>query len=133
MSEDEGEEVEVEDTKGGVLRLSPQEDPPRSDDALVSSSGTFDDLISINFTHLVASPGITLEGLAGLWTPESRIDPIDQSSNSIMATTSYALEAPSTTAPTQGGAIMATTSHTLKAPTVTAPVHQLASHRGATS
>ena len=32
LSEDEREEVEAEDTEGGVLQLSSQEDPPRPDD-----------------------------------------------------------------------------------------------------
>ena len=50
-----------------------------------------------------------------------------------MATTSYALEAPSITTPAQGGAIMAKTSHDPEDPAVTAPAHPSASHGGATS
>ena len=133
LSEDEGEEVEAEDTEGGVLRLSSQQDPPRCDDAPVSSSDTMDDTLSINFAHPVVSPGITLEGVAGLQTVESRIDLIDQSSSLVMATTSHVVEAPSITAPAYGGAIMATTSQALETPAVTAPVYLSASHGGGTS
>ena len=133
LSEDEGEEVEAEDTEGGVLRLSSQQDPPRCDDAPVSSSDTLDDPLSISFAHPAASPGITLEGVAGLQTVESRIDPIDQSSTLIMASTSHVVEALSITAPAYGGAIMATTSHTPETPAVIAPVYPSASHGGETS
>ena len=126
--------------------MSPQEDPPRFDDALVSSLVTFDDLISINLIHPAASPRITLEGLARLQTLESRIDPIDQSSASIMAKISHAPEALSVTTPAHPSAshgsatinqssasITATTSHALEAPSMTAPAHPSASHGGATS
>ena len=56
--------------------------------ALATSSGMFDDLINIPFTHPLPSPGIIFKGLACLQTPKCRIDPIDQSSSSIVATSS---------------------------------------------
>ena len=97
LSEDEEEQFEVENTEEGISQLNLREDPPRFDDAPASSSSTFDDLVNINFIHLATSPGITLEGLVGLQTLKSRVDLVDQSLASIIATTSQAPEAPTIT------------------------------------
>ena len=88
LSEGEEKEHETEDIVEDISQLKLHGDPPQADDIPASSSGTFDDLVSINFSHLVASPRITLEGLVGLQTPESRIDPLDQSSTSVIVITS---------------------------------------------
>ena len=106
LSEDEEEKVEVEDTEEGISQLNLQEDPPRPYDAPASSSGTFDDLVTITFPCPAASPGITLEGLTGLQTPESRVDPANRSSASTIAITSQASEAPVIT-----GSAQPSTSH----------------------
>ena len=68
---------EEEDTKEDISRMNLHKDPPRSDDAPASSSSIFDNLLAITFTHPAVSPRITLEGLTGLQTPESRVDPAD--------------------------------------------------------
>ena len=86
--EEEEEKYEVEDVEEDISQLKSFKDPPQAEDIPASSSGTFDDLISLNFSHPIPSPWITLEGLAGLQTPESRVDPLDQSSMSVIVTTS---------------------------------------------
>ena len=55
------------------------------------------------------SPGITLEGLAGLRTPESGINPLDQSSSSVATAAAGVSEIPTVADPSlpsasQGGA-----------------------------
>ena len=77
-----------------VPRLEPHQDPPQAGDAPASSSGTFDDLMSLNFSQPAVSTGITLEGLAGLQTPESGINPLEQSSSSIATATAGVSEIP---------------------------------------
>ena len=99
----------MEEVKDNLSQLKLHEDPLEAGNILASSFGTFDDLENITFSHFVPSPGITLEGLASLQTPDSRIDPHDQSSTSVAATTSRIPEAPpiiaSSLLPTnQGGA-----------------------------
>ena len=66
-----------------VPQLELCKDLPQVADAPASSSGTFDDLVSLNLSQPAVSPGITLEGLAGLQTPESGINPLDQSYSSV--------------------------------------------------
>ena len=56
-------------TEDDLSQLKLHEDPPEAGNILASSSRTFDDLFDITFSHLAPSPGITLEGLAGLQTP----------------------------------------------------------------
>ena len=80
LSEGEEDEHETEDIAEDISQLKLHGDPPQAKDIPASSYGTFDDLVSIDFPHPVGSLGITLEGLAGLQTPESRIDHVYQSS-----------------------------------------------------
>ena len=77
LSEDKEEEHEVEEVEDDLSQVKPHKDPPQAGDIPATSSGTFDDLVNINFSHPLPSTGITLEGLAGLQTPESIIDPQD--------------------------------------------------------
>ena len=81
LSEDEEEGYEIEGVEEDTPQLELHEDPPQVGDAPASSSGTFDDLLSIDFSQAIASLGITLEGLAGLQTLESGINLLDQSSS----------------------------------------------------
>ena len=109
LSEDEEEGREVEEDEEDVPQLELHEDPPHVSDAPVSSSGTFDDLMSLDFSQAAASLGITLEGLAGLQTPESGINPLDQSSSSVATATAGVSEIPTIADPSlsstsQGGA-----------------------------
>ena len=109
LSEDEEEDQEVEEVEVDVPQLELWQDPPQVADAPASSSGTFDDLMSLNFSQPAASPGITLEGLAGLQTPESGINPLDQSSSSVAMATVGISEIPTVADPSrplasQGGA-----------------------------
>ena len=55
------EEVEAEDTEGGDLRLSSQQDPPRCDDPPVSSSDVLEDPLSMSFPDPAVSAGIIVE------------------------------------------------------------------------
>ena len=87
LSEDEEEDHEVKEVDVDVPQLELHKDPPQVDDAHASSSGNFDDLMSLDFSQAVVSPGITLKGLAGLQTPESGINPLDQSSSSVATAT----------------------------------------------
>ena len=96
LSEGEEDKHENEDIAEDIFQLKIHGGPPQAEDIPASSSGTFDDLVSIDFPHPVASTGITLEGLARLQTPESRIDPVDQFSSSIIVTTSRVPEGPAT-------------------------------------
>ena len=66
LSEDEEEDQEVEEVEVDVPQLELCKDLPQVADAPASSSGTFDDLVSLNLSQPAASPGITFEGLAGL-------------------------------------------------------------------
>ena len=50
LSEDEEEDHEVEEVEVDVPQLELHEDPPQVGDAPASSSGTFDDLMSLNFS-----------------------------------------------------------------------------------
>ena len=77
LSEDEEEGQEIEEVEEDTAQLELHEDPPQVVDALASSSGTFDDLLSIDFSQAAVSPRITLEGLARLQTPESGINLLD--------------------------------------------------------
>ena len=109
LSKDEEEDHEVEEVEMDVPQLELHEDPPQVGDAPTSSSGTFDDLMSLNFSQPAASPGITLEGLAGLQTPESGINPLDQSSSSVATAAAGVSEIPTVADPlfpsaSQGGA-----------------------------
>ena len=131
LSEEEGEEVEVEDTEGGDLRLSSQQDPPRCDDPPVSSSDMVEDPLTMSFADPVGSAGIIVEGVAGLETIGSRIDPIGQSLGLVTASTSHVVGVSSITAACEG-TIVVTTSHTPESIAVTAPVDLLASHGGGT-
>ena len=70
-----------------VPQLELGKDPPQVADVPASSSGTFDDLVSLNFSQPVVSPGITLKGLAGLQTPKSGINPLNQLSSSVATAT----------------------------------------------
>ena len=108
LSEGEEEEHEAKDIEEDISQLKIYGHPALANDIPASSSRTFNDLVSIDFPHPVASPGITLEGLVRLQTPESRIDPMDQSSTSVVVTTSRVPEAPVATDPShppasQGG------------------------------
>ena len=110
LSEDEEEGREVEEVEEDVPQLEPHEDPPQVGDSPASFSGTFDDLMSLNFSQAVVSPGITLEGLAGLQTPESGINPLDQSSSSVATATARVSKIPTVADPSlpstsQGGAV----------------------------
>ena len=78
----------MEEVEDDLSQLKLHEEPPKAGNILASSFGTFNDLVNITFLHLAPSPGIALKGLAGLQTPESRIDPHDQSSTSAATTTS---------------------------------------------
>ena len=109
LSEDEEEGHAIEEFEEDILQLELHEDPPRASDAPASSSWTFDDLLSLDFSQTITSPGITLEGLAGLQTPESGINLLDQSSSSVIVATTRASEAlvavdPSPPSTSQGGA-----------------------------
>ena len=109
LSEDEKEGHEIEEVEEDILQLELHEDLPQASDTLASSSGTFDDLLSLDFSQAITSPGITLEGLAGLQTPESGINILDQSSSSVIVATTRASEAPVAVDPlppstSQGGA-----------------------------
>ena len=108
LSEDEEEDHEVEDVEMDDSQLELCKDPPQVADAPASSSGTFDDLVSLNFSQPAASPGITLEGLAGLQTPESGINPLDQSSSSVATATVGVSGVPTAAGPSasQGGAVI---------------------------
>ena len=77
--------MEVEDD---LSQLKLHEDPLEATNIPVSSSETYDDLVTIHFSHPILSSGVTLEGLADLQTLESMIDPHDQSSTSAATTTS---------------------------------------------
>ena len=101
--------------------MSSQQDPSRCDDPPVSSSDMLDDPLTMSFADPAGSAGITVEGVAGLQTVGSKIDPIDQSSTLVMASTSHVVEA-SSISTACGGAIMATTSQTPESTAVTAPV-----------
>ena len=108
LSKDEEEGHEEEEVEEDFPQLELHEDPLQVGDAPASSSGTFDDLLSLDFSQAPASPGITLEGLAALQTPESGINPLDQSSSSIIVATTRVPEAPAAANPSlpstsQGG------------------------------
>ena len=65
--------------------------------------------MSLNFSQPAVSPGITLEGLAGLQTPKNGIKPLDQSSSSVATATVGVSEIstaadPSHPSASQGGA-----------------------------
>ena len=109
LSEDEEEGQEIEKVEKDTPQLELYEDPPQVGDVPASSSRTFDDLLSIDCSQAVVSPGITLEGLAGLQTPESGINLLDQSSSSVAVATTRVSEARATANPSppstsQGGA-----------------------------
>ena len=109
LSEDEEEGHEIEEVEKDIPQLELHEDPPRASDAPASSSGTFDDLLSLDLSQATTSPEITLEGLAGLQTPESGINPLDQSSSFVTTTTARVPEIPTVADPSlpstsQGGA-----------------------------
>ena len=109
LSEGEEDEHKTEDIVEDISQLKLHGDPSQAEDIPASSSGTFDELVNIDFPRPIASPGITLEGLAGIQTPESRIDPMDQSLSSAIVTTSRVPKAPILTNPShppasQGGA-----------------------------
>ena len=109
LSEDEEEDQEVEEVEVDVPQLKLCKDFSQVADVPASSSGTFDDLVSLNLSQPAASPGITLEGLAGLQTPESGINPLDQSSSSVAMATAGVSEIPTAADPShpsasQGGA-----------------------------
>ena len=59
------------------------DNPLESFNAPIVYLRTFNGLVIISFSQPPLSPGITLEGLADLSTPECGIDPIDQSSTSV--------------------------------------------------
>ena len=109
LSKDEEEGHEIVEVEEDIPQLELHEDPLRANDAPASSSETFDDLLSLDFSQTITSPGITLEGLAGLQTPESGINLLDQSSSSVIVATTRASEAlvavdPSPPSTSQGGA-----------------------------
>ena len=109
LSEDEEEDHEVEEVEVDVPQLKLHEDPPQVGDAPASSSGTFDDLMSLNFSQAAVSPEITLEGLVGLQNPESGINPLDQSSSYVAMATARVSKIPTAADPSlpsasQGGA-----------------------------
>ena len=131
LSEEVGEEVEAEDTEGGDLRLSSEQDPPRCDDPPVSSSDVLEDPLTMSFADPAGSAGIIVEGVAGLQTIGSRIDPIGQSSTLVTASTSHVVGVSSISTACEG-TIVATTSHTPESTAVTAPVDLPASHGGGT-
>ena len=94
-----------------VPQLELRKDPPQVANAPASSSETFDDLMSLNVSQPAVSPGITLEGLAGLQTPESGINPLDQSSSSVATAIVGVSEIPTAADPShpsasQGGAVI---------------------------
>ena len=80
-------------------------DSPASSNPPTIFSGTFDDLVSISFTHPLLSLGVTFKELVWLKTLECGIDPVDQSSTTV---TSFPLQTPPTPSdkrhPSQGGA-----------------------------
>ena len=99
----------MEEVEDNISQLKLHEDPPKAGNILASSFRTFDDLVNITFSHPAPSPGITLKGLAGLQTPESRIGLHDQLYTSTRATTSQTPKPPAVTASSpppnnQGGA-----------------------------
>ena len=69
LSEDEEEDQGVEEVEVDVPQLELYKDLPQVADAPASSSGIFNDLVSLNLSQPAVSPGITLEGLGGLQTP----------------------------------------------------------------
>ena len=93
LSEDEKEGQEVEEVKDDLSQLKLHEDCPKTTNIPATSSRTYDDLVTIHFSHPAPSPTITLEGLVGLQTPESRIDPHNQFSTSAAATSSQTTKA----------------------------------------
>ena len=99
LSKDDEEEQDVEEVEDIPSQEKTLEDTPEAGNVPATSSRTFNNLVNITFSHPAPSPGIILKGLASLHTPESRIDPHDQSSTSITATTSQIPEALTATPP----------------------------------
>ena len=87
----------MEEVEDDLSQEKLHEDPPDASNVPATSSRTFDDWVNITFSHRAPSPGITLEGLAILHTPESRINPHDQSFTSVATTTSHIPEVLATT------------------------------------
>lgn len=111
LSEGEEDDCEVEEIEMDFPQLQASKDPLPVFDIPASSSGTFDDLVSLNFSQPAVSPEITFEGLVGLQTPESGINPVDQQSSSVTTTTTGVPEAPTVAAPShpsasQGGVVI---------------------------
>ena len=99
----------MEEVEDDLSQLKFHEDPPEATNTPASSSRTYNDLVTINFSHPAPSPRITLKGLASLQTPKSRVDPHDQASTSAAATTSQTTATPPVTTSSpppnnQGGA-----------------------------
>ena len=78
-----------EDEEEQYVEEEPEDNPPHKEtngtpssfsNPLATSSGTYDDLVTITFTHPLPRLRVTFEGLIGIQTPECKIDPIDQSS-----------------------------------------------------
>ena len=83
--EDEEEESVGEEPEDNLPQEERNDTSLSSSNPLVASYGTYDNLVTIPFTHPLPSPGVTFEGLTGLQTPECRMDPIDQSSTMVTA------------------------------------------------
>ena len=61
ISEGGEDEHKTEDIEEDISQLKLHGDPPQAEDMPASSSRTFDNLVSIDFPHPAASPGITLK------------------------------------------------------------------------
>ena len=70
ISKNDEEESTEEELEDNFPQKVTNDDLPSLSIPLPTSSGTFDNLGTIAFTHPLPSPGVTLEGLAGLSTPE---------------------------------------------------------------
>ena len=99
LAEDDEDDQVEEDLEDIQIQQKTHENPLETGNVPSTSFRNFDDLINITFSHPIPSTRITLKWLANMQTHESRIDPIDQSSTSIAATTSKRLEVPAAAEP----------------------------------
>ena len=84
IPEDDEEESADEEPEDNFPQKDTNDNLSSSSSTPVASSGTFDNLVTISFTHPLPSLGITLKGLARLSTPKCRIDHVDQSSTLVI-------------------------------------------------
>ena len=63
--EDDKEDPAEEEAEDIPPQEETNDNPPSSSNPLAASSGTFDDMVSITFTHPFPSPRVTFEGLVG--------------------------------------------------------------------